>query len=673
MDWPLCAFDPQSYECEVSHHQRRWHDRQACAIIQCTRVQYPVLPWGRKVRAGAPLHALCGSYRSCFTSRRIHLRSTPPPVTGHTPALKSSHILHLCSHIKCTVTMAGRKRKAGQLEAESTTTATKTGKVINNTAAASRPKRTSASSPEAPSAKKRKVGTTKSTAKSVAPAARKSVRSAKVTSAPVKTAVKTAVKAADKAVTKSARPVGRLKKSANKILATDIPGAAEPVGCGVPALPRLDSTSFVDVTEGIETEDEETAHSEKSIANDNSNDGRSYWLMKAEPDSRFETTASGKRVDVKFTIDDLRANAQSEPWDGIRNLSAQKNLRVMRVGDQAFFYESSCRIPGIVGTMEIVQEASPDQTAFSEDSPYYDPKSKPDNPKWQAVHVAFRRKFKKISLKEMQRFSKAGGVLAGMDLMRQSRLSVGKVTSAEWNFIQTLVDGDDEEEALPIRDPQSNGEPHMPTDDEVDDNPVGAEAEAVKEHVREASVEAEVIEQPTREASVDESMLNIEEIVDGVFSVNDVTDQSVVSADLHLQGPEVTSPLTTFDMSSYKDASEDLENVESIQIESGVDGLNVRGAPAQHAEDVQMGDDNGVTVAEEATVSDETANMETLPSKGDVNGEEQSLDPVSTLGADPVKVVAEVSEADAGKEAEPIAVEPQASGLDLPMEDVVTA
>lgn len=570
--------------------------------------------------------------------------------------------------------MAGRKRKAGQLEPESTTTATKTGKVINNTAAASRPKRTSASSSEAPSAKKRKVGTTKSTAESAAPAARKSVRSAKVTSAPVKTAVKTAVKAAAKAVTKSARPVGRPKKLANTTLATETPGAAEPVGRGVPALPRLDSTSFVDVTEGIETEDDETAHGEKSIANDTSNDGRSYWLMKAEPDSRFETTASGKRVDVKFTIDDLRANAQPEPWDGIRNLSAQKNLRAMRIGEQAFFYESSCKIPGIVGTMEIVQEASPDQTAFSEDSPYYDPKSEPDKPKWQAVHVSFRRKFKKISLKEMQRFSKTGGVLAGMDLMRQSRLSVGKVTSAEWDFIQTLVDGDDEEEALPIRDPQSNGEPHMPTHDEVDNNPVGADAEVGKEPLREASVEAEVIEQPTREASVDESMLNIEEIVDGALSVNDVTDQSVVSVDLHLQGPEVTSPITTaFEMSSYKDASEDLENVESVQIESEVHGLNVGGAPAQGAEDVQMGDDNGVTVAEEAIVNVVAANMGTLPANDIVSVEQQSLDHDSVHGADPVNVVPATSEADAGKEAESIAVEPQASGLDLPMEDVVTA
>ena len=47
---------------------------------------------------------------------------------------------------------------------------------------------------------------------------------------------------------------------------------------------------------------------EKSESTEN---GRSYWLMKAEPDSRLE-----KGVDVKFSIDDLAARSEPEPWDG---------------------------------------------------------------------------------------------------------------------------------------------------------------------------------------------------------------------------------------------------------------------------------------------------------------------------------------------------------------------
>lgn len=42
------------------------------------------------------------------------------------------------------------------------------------------------------------------------------------------------------------------------------------------------------------------------------------------------------------------------------HLTARNNLRAMKKGDLAFFYHSNCKEPGIVGTMEIVQEHSPD-------------------------------------------------------------------------------------------------------------------------------------------------------------------------------------------------------------------------------------------------------------------------------------------------------------------------
>ncbi|TAQ87605.1 hypothetical protein B7494_g4039, partial [Chlorociboria aeruginascens] len=37
---------------------------------------------------------------------------------------------------------------------------------------------------------------------------------------------------------------------------------------------------------------------------------RQYWLMKAEPESRLE-----KGHDIKFSIDDLAAKTEPEPWD----------------------------------------------------------------------------------------------------------------------------------------------------------------------------------------------------------------------------------------------------------------------------------------------------------------------------------------------------------------------
>ncbi|OJD25056.1 hypothetical protein ACJ73_03584 [Blastomyces percursus] len=61
--------------------------------------------------------------------------------------------------------------------------------------------------------------------------------------------------------------------------------------------------------DGIETEP-----SNKRTVNDpqdEEDDSKSYWLMKAEPESRIE-----KGVDVRFSIDDLRDATEPEPWDG---------------------------------------------------------------------------------------------------------------------------------------------------------------------------------------------------------------------------------------------------------------------------------------------------------------------------------------------------------------------
>lgn len=38
---------------------------------------------------------------------------------------------------------------------------------------------------------------------------------------------------------------------------------------------------------------------------------RNYWLLKAEPETRLENG-----VDVRFSIDDLAAKTEPEPWDG---------------------------------------------------------------------------------------------------------------------------------------------------------------------------------------------------------------------------------------------------------------------------------------------------------------------------------------------------------------------
>ncbi|CUS12436.1 unnamed protein product, partial [Tuber aestivum] len=170
-----------------------------------------------------------------------------------------------------------------------------------------------------------------------------------------------------------------------------------------------------------------------TIIDGNDQPFRSYWLMKAEPESRIE-----KGKDVKFSIDDLRACEKPAAWDGVRNYGARNNLKSMKRGDLAFFYHSNCREPGIVGIMEIVQEATVDaETAFSPEEPYYDPKSSRDNPKWFLVHVEFRRRLERlVGLAELKRY--ASKELSALPLLRMGRLSVSAVPVQCWEFILSL-------------------------------------------------------------------------------------------------------------------------------------------------------------------------------------------------------------------------------------------
>lgn len=183
------------------------------------------------------------------------------------------------------------------------------------------------------------------------------------------------------------------------------------------------------------------AKAEDEDAEEDDDSGRSYWLMKAEPESRME-----KGVDVKFSIDDLRERTKPEPWDGVRNPVARNNMREMKKGDYAFFYHSNCKTPGVAGIMEIVQEHTPDESAFDPNHPYYDEKSTRENPKWEVVHVEFRRKFDNfVSLNDLKAHSQPGQPLENLQVLKQSRLSVSRVNKKEWKFILGLAKENEEE------------------------------------------------------------------------------------------------------------------------------------------------------------------------------------------------------------------------------------
>ncbi|EEQ29846.1 hypothetical protein McanMca71_007995 [Microsporum canis] len=197
----------------------------------------------------------------------------------------------------------------------------------------------------------------------------------------------------------------------------------------------------VDEAEAMITATTDAEPKGSSNANESKGD-RSYWLMKAEPETRLE-----KGVDVKFSIDDLRAATEPEGWDGVRNAAARNHMRAMKKGDLAFFYHSNCKVPGIAGTMEIVRESSVDESAFDPAHPYYDPKSNRDNPKWDWVHVQFRSKFKNlITLADIKSHAKPGCALENLQMVKQSRLSVSPVTAEQWKFLMSLA-----EEEQPVK------------------------------------------------------------------------------------------------------------------------------------------------------------------------------------------------------------------------------
>ncbi|PIB01105.1 Thymocyte nuclear protein 1 [Cercospora beticola] len=176
--------------------------------------------------------------------------------------------------------------------------------------------------------------------------------------------------------------------------------------------------------------------------------GRQYWLMKAEQDGHDEVLASGKVFNTKFTIDDLRSKTSPEPWDGVRNPSAAKNMREMQQGDLAFFYASGGKAPGIVGIMEIVREHELDATASDPDSYGYVADAKKRD-KWCVVHVEFRKKLSKPVTRVQLVAAKDEGPLAKMQEFTAARLSVSKVSEDEWEYINSLIEGfEDEDEDL---------------------------------------------------------------------------------------------------------------------------------------------------------------------------------------------------------------------------------
>ncbi|MDI2090106.1 EVE domain-containing protein [Commensalibacter oyaizuii] len=130
-----------------------------------------------------------------------------------------------------------------------------------------------------------------------------------------------------------------------------------------------------------------------------------YWLVKSEPDAYSWQEQIHNHI---------------EPWTGVRNHQAKKNLQSMRNGDLAFFYHSNVG-KEIVGIVKIVKEAYPDPT---------DPEHK-----WVCVDVETVCPVPNpVTLKQI----KTDPTLQDIGLIKQSRLSVMSITSEHWAILCRL-------------------------------------------------------------------------------------------------------------------------------------------------------------------------------------------------------------------------------------------
>lgn len=129
-----------------------------------------------------------------------------------------------------------------------------------------------------------------------------------------------------------------------------------------------------------------------------------YFLVKSEP--------------YKYPFSQLVADGRTT-WDGVRNFEARNTMREMKRGDLCLFYHSN-EGKAFVGVAKVVRTAYPDPTSDED---------------WSAVDLApVRALAEPVTLATV----KAHPVLAKMQLVTRSRLSVARVTEAELDEVLAL-------------------------------------------------------------------------------------------------------------------------------------------------------------------------------------------------------------------------------------------
>lgn len=130
-----------------------------------------------------------------------------------------------------------------------------------------------------------------------------------------------------------------------------------------------------------------------------------HWLMKSEPSA----------YSWAQMVKDKKSG-----WSGVRNYTAQNNMKAMKTGDECFFYHSN-EGKDIVGIVKVSKLFHPDPTD--------------DTGKFGMVELTAVKPLEKpVTLAEIKSHAK----LKNMVLVKMSRLSVSPVTDDEWKTICKL-------------------------------------------------------------------------------------------------------------------------------------------------------------------------------------------------------------------------------------------
>jgi predicted RNA-binding protein with PUA-like domain len=129
-----------------------------------------------------------------------------------------------------------------------------------------------------------------------------------------------------------------------------------------------------------------------------------HWLLKTEP----ETWSWEMQK---------KTGAKGEPWSGVRNHTAKRNMMAMKKGDECFFYHSGDE-KAVVGIVKVSGEYRPDPT---DEKGIFG----------LVIVEAVKDVPKPVTLADC----KANPKLKDMSLVNSFRLSVQPVTDAEWKEV----------------------------------------------------------------------------------------------------------------------------------------------------------------------------------------------------------------------------------------------